>query len=184
MVNGKIDGGAYSPHLGMNERTFNLKVAAEMKRLDPSLEIIDAYEGNGYGSAMRWLAGEIEERGCDLAIELHFNSADEKAQGHEWLHWITSKRGNGLAWHFRKAFRDTFPEIVDRGLKPKHEGDRGAEFLRLTRCPAIICEPFFGSNGWDCAVIDKKGHKAVAFAYVSALKAYREQADAQNAARQ
>lgn len=173
-INGRFDGGAYSPHLRVVERDLNRRVATEMKLLDPSLEIIDTYEGEGYGTAMRWLAAEIKERGCDLAVELHFNDAGETAKGHEWLYWITSSKSLALATCFRKAFRDAFPEIVDRGLKPKNTGDRGAEFLRLTHCPAIICEPFFGSSGWDCAVIDKKGHKAVATAYVSALKAYRD----------
>jgi N-acetylmuramoyl-L-alanine amidase len=25
-------------------------------------------------------------------------------------------------------------------------GERGGEFLKLTHCPAVIAEPFFGSN--------------------------------------
>ena len=183
-INGRIDGGAYSPHLKMNERTFNLKVAEEMKRLDSSIVIIDAYEGAGYSSAMRWLADKIKREECDLAIELHFNSAHPDAKGHEWLYWHASKRGEWLAWCFRESFSETFPEIFRRGIKACFADSRGADFLRFTHCPALICEPFFGSNGWDCAVIDKKGHKAVASAYVSALAKYREHADALNATRQ
>jgi len=173
-INARIDGGAYSSHLRTNERGFNIKVVAAMKQLDPTLEVIDAYEGEGYGTAMRWLAAEVRERGCDLAVELHFNAANEEANGHEWLYWKDSPRGMSLATCFRNAFRDAFPEIKDRGIKPKGSGDRGAEFLRHTHCPAIICEPFFGSSGWDCAVIDKKGHEAVASAYVTALRAYAD----------
>jgi N-acetylmuramoyl-L-alanine amidase len=172
MIGTRRDGGAFSTHLGVNERDFNLRVVEEMKRLDPTLVVLDKYEGRSYKAAMQWLADSIRSAGCNVAVELHFNSATPAAKGHEWLYWLTSKRGMALASCFRKAFRDAFPEIVDRGIKPKGAGDRGAEFLRLTHCPSVIVEPFFGSSGWDCAVIDKKGHKAVASAYVSALKAY------------
>lgn len=168
------EGGAYSPHLETNERNFNLKVAAEMLKLDDSLEVIDNYRGTGYGGAMRWLATEIEKRKCDLAVELHFNSAGATAQGHEWLYWQGSKKGTALASAFRYQFAKVFPEIVDRGIKPRFSNDRGAEFLRLTRCPAIICEPFFGSNESDCAKVEAKGVEAIAGAYVKALKEYRK----------
>jgi len=173
MIGPRRDGGAFSTHLGVNERTYNLRVAREMLALDPTLVVIDQYVGSGYRAAMAWLASEIRSRGCNLAVELHFNSASPSANGHEWLYWGASRNGMALATAFRQAFRAEFPEIIDRGIKPKGTGDRGAEFLRLTHCPAIITEPFFGSSGWDCAVIDKKGHKAVASAYVSALRAYR-----------
>jgi N-acetylmuramoyl-L-alanine amidase len=35
---------------------------------------------------------------------------------------------------------------VNRGIKAKVSGERGGEFLKLTHCPAVIAEPFFGDN--------------------------------------
>ena len=41
------------------------------------------------------------------------------------------------------------PQIKARGIKPKTAPARGAEFLKGTHCPAVIMEPFFGSNASD-----------------------------------
>jgi N-acetylmuramoyl-L-alanine amidase len=42
---------------------------------------------------------------------------------------------------------------VNRGIKAKVSGERGGEFLKLTHCPAVIAEPFFGDNAqeWQTA---------------------------------
>tara|TARA_B100000579_G_C22711882_1_gene794983 strand:- start:870 stop:1100 length:231 start_codon:yes stop_codon:yes gene_type:complete len=55
---------------------------------------------------------------------------------------------------------DTFPLFTSRGIKFRRKGHRGAGFLRLTHCPAVIAEPFFGSckdPDWDLAVNHKEG---------------------------
>jgi N-acetylmuramoyl-L-alanine amidase len=44
---------------------------------------------------------------------------------------------------------ETFPEAKRRGLKAIRDNDRGGMFLKLTHCPSVICEPFFGSNADD-----------------------------------
>lgn len=55
--------------------------------------------------------------------------------------------------------------IPARGTKPRTSADRGGEFLRLTHCPAVICEPFFGDNAADWRVaVDRKGDMADAIA--------------------
>jgi hypothetical protein len=48
-----------------------------------------------------------------------------------------------------KAMRAAFPGSLPRGCKPITAKDNGAGFVRLTPCPAVIAEPFFGTNRND-----------------------------------
>ena len=131
------------------------KIVAELVRLGHEAVLVDQYEGKGYERAMGWLAGHLEGLGVEAAVELHFNSADNAgAQGHEWLYWNGSARSTALALSLEKSYAVSFPEARRRGVVPITFGGRGAAFLRGTHCPAVICEPFFGSNlaEWKNAV--------------------------------
>lgn len=114
-------------------------------------EVIDHYKGNGYTAAMHDAAAQIAHYGADIALELHFNSADASANGFEYLFWHNSNKGARLAASLLGAHTKAFPQFKNRGPKPIDANDRGGSFLRLTNCPAVICEPFFGSNEheWD-----------------------------------
>lgn len=115
--------------------------------------IVDRYEGTSYGQAMRWLGHELQGMGnVGLAVELHFNSFNGNARGHEWLHWEGSRGGKRAALELHLAMSRGYPGIPARGLKPRTRGDRGAGFLRHTPCPAVIAEPFFGDSAldWSC----------------------------------
>ena len=153
-VNGRPEGGAVS--IGqITEWEYNSTlarlIAADLERYRIKSVIVDHYKGGGgYGTAMRWLAAHLEDLGVDAAIELHFNSGPAAARGHEWLHWHSSGTGKALADNLDTEMRLQLPPSIlpARGLKPRGTG-RGAEFLRLTHCPAVIAEPFFGSNHQD-----------------------------------
>jgi len=169
-IGSRYDGGAYSPHLGINERDFNLKLASKLSakltcRGIPS-KIFDHYDGRGYGSAMADVARQVKNAGCTVAIELHFNSATPSANGHEWLYWHSSVKGKAIAEKFERCFSRLFPGSRSRGVKPITRNDRGGKFLELTHCPAIILEPFFGSNEADCERITID---TLAEAYANAL---------------
>lgn len=158
---------------GETEHAYNTKVA---KHLQESLRrsgiesfVIDDYQNSGYSAGIRHAAKVLRDRGATLATELHFNSAGETANGAEWLYWVTSKGGEKLAEAFRASFRKAFPMMTDRGIKPRSEGTRGALFLRITPCPAIICEPFFGSNPKDCATFQGE-EKRLAESYTDAIR--------------
>ena len=155
------DNGATSAD-GTSEWEFNrtigqsLKQALDARQIDSF--VVDDYEGHGYGAAMRWVAKHVEQRHASIAVELHFNASAGQAQGHEWLYWITSSRGKRLADCLRDAYVAAFPIRKSRGSRPKSSGDRGAEFLRLTHCPAVIAEPFFGDNPdeWEFATTHRE----------------------------
>jgi N-acetylmuramoyl-L-alanine amidase len=156
-INGRYDGGAFSPFLEKNERDFNLEVAAlvarNLDRMGEDCRIISDYKGAGYSAAMRDVASQVRGIHASLAVELHFNASSPSANGHEWLHWHASPVGKKLAQVFHDCFAEDFPNIKSRGIKPLAAGSRGSEFVRLTHCPAILTEPFFGTNTKDCSQI-------------------------------
>lgn len=124
-----------------------LDIALERRGIDAI--IVDDYERTAYGSAIRRCAQILRGEGVTHALELHFNSAGPSATGAEWLHWHSSSGGKRLAEAVRAGYRSVWPDMADRGTKGRNRGQRGSTFLRLTHCPAIICEPFFGSNEDD-----------------------------------
>jgi N-acetylmuramoyl-L-alanine amidase len=135
---------------GISEWNFNQPIAKRVCELlheaGHDSVLIDKYEGSGYAPAMMWLTKHIKELKADVAVELHFNSAGPYANGHEFLHWFSSPKGASLAANLSESLVKFFPNQKDRGLKSINAEDRGGLFLRKTHCPAVICEPFFGSN--------------------------------------
>lgn len=142
------DSGAVSAG-GQSEWLYNVPVAAKVEDLLTSAGVnvlrLDEYQGAGYSSSMSWLSDELDRFGADCALELHFNAANKKAQGFEYLYWHSSSRGKELAAAVHRAHSAAFGG-VDRGVKPKTSADRGSGFLSGPACPSIICEPFFGDN--------------------------------------
>lgn len=154
---------------GTTEQRFNNSLAAlvceELRLLGLQAFMASRYEGVGYMGAMKWIAKKLDDAGVTHAVELHFNAANGQARGHEWLHWHRSAGGKKLAAGIHESFRKEFPELPDRGLKPIEGSDRGSGFLSQTRCPAVICEPFFGDNAGDWKVAtERKGALAKAIA--------------------
>ena len=178
-INGRTEGGAISVD-GTSEWEYNSGLADmisdQLDTLGHQVGIIDDYQGSGYTAAMEWVADQVEEWDADCAIELHFNSATPLGNGHEWLHWATSSRGKALAAHVEAAVIEAVPELRQRGVKAKGKGDRGGAFLRVTHCPALIAEPFFGSNEEDWQIaIEKK--VAIAKAIAHGIDAWAESLD-------
>ena len=154
------DSGASSVD-GTTEYDYNCDLAERISRNTRlGTRIYNAYQGNGYTSAMRWLARKLKSDGIEYAVEVHFNAATPKATGHEWLYWHSSERGRLLARSLRDSMEDAFSEFTSRGIKGRKRGSRGASYLRLTHCPAVIAEPFFGTCAdpdWDLATQHKEG---------------------------
>lgn len=147
----KGDKGAVSVG-GVSEFVFNTNIGAAIRtllmRAGIDCEVENFYAGNSYPEAMRWLAALLRRKGYTHAVELHFNSADAAANGHEFLHHPASIPGRKLAMALAESFQAAFPRSKPRdgGVKPIPKGGRGDLFASLTHCPAVICEPFFGSN--------------------------------------
>ncbi len=142
------DSGALSI-TGVNEWLFNVRVAALLKKhlYDEGISSIvyDEYEGSGYSNAMSWVGRKMEEDKVTAAIELHFNSASPTASGCEMLYYHNSESGRRLASSLQIEVITEY-NTKNRGIKPLKRFSRGGGFLVKTKCPAVICEPFFGSN--------------------------------------
>jgi hypothetical protein len=172
-INWRPEGGAFSVG-GESEHAYWSSLAPIIAQalLPVDSCIVMRYEGIGYGGATRWLAGRLREVGATAAIELHFNSfGDERKEGHEWLCWYASARGIDLAQSMRESYGAAFPTMKDRGIKLRFPADRGAEFLRLTHCPAVIAEPFFGSNYSDFAFAHENRER-IAVAMAAGIRAW------------
>jgi N-acetylmuramoyl-L-alanine amidase len=135
---------------GVTEHAFNtplaMRVAEILRERGHSAHVIDSYDADNYDDAMRWVAAQVGVLRADAAVELHFNSASASANGYEYLYWGSSKRSERLAKSFLTEHSRRFPKSTKRGVKPCDPTSRGAGFLRRTPCPAVILEPFFGSN--------------------------------------
>lgn len=161
---------------GVQEHAYNSALAKDIKseldRMGIASFIVESYEGSGYTAAQKWLASYLKSKGATLAIELHFNSSDnDDATGHEWLYWNTSKNGKRLAESLDANHLEMFPDFKRRGIKALGNSDRGAEFLKLTNCPAVIAEPFFGSNVRDWQHADAS-QANIALAIAIGIKQY------------
>jgi N-acetylmuramoyl-L-alanine amidase len=142
----------------MSEHAFNSGVARIIENAlgirGCASEVIHRYEGKSYGSAMTWLAAKIREIKATMAIELHFNASDVRAaSGHEWLYMTGSAGGREIARCLDRKMRGTFPQLQARGAKALEPSDRGGQFLLKTHCPAVIAEPFFGTNREDWEMV-------------------------------
>lgn len=166
------DSGAVSV-TGTTEHTFNSHlgqlVVDQLQANGHQAILITKYNGQGYIAAMRWLGRYLREIGATVAIELHFNASDSpKSRGYEYLHHAGSHRGRELAAWLTDFHRGQFPANFSRGLQAIDKTGRGYSFLHETPCPAVICEPFFGTNPdeWAnyTAALDK-----LALVYASAL---------------
>lgn len=139
-----------------SEYRWNGRLAKMIRQLDPDQVGIfrRVYAGpGGYGAEVRKVTAQADEWGCDVMAELHFNGAyDSSATGTETFY--LSEAGRRIAEKVQKAVVAALG-LRDRGIKLRDSGD-GAGFLRAGRAPAVILEPFFGTNVSDCRRVDER----------------------------
>jgi N-acetylmuramoyl-L-alanine amidase len=166
---------------GSNEWTYNKKVAeflkSDLQEYGISSFIVDNYGGTygSYTSAINWLVKHLKEQKASVAVELHFNAAaNQDANGMEMLHWETSRIGLSLAEYVLQGCKKFFPIANSRGVKSLGKGARGATFLRKTHCPAIITEPFFGTN-WQDWIMFADQEATLSQAYALGIKQWADE---------
>ena len=144
------DKGAFSPFLLQSEQPYNLQVALQLKSLAPELYDVHTHTLRDYYKRQWDMSRKLNEGKYRLAVELHFNAASSPtANGTYCLYWYGSKMGKAIAQHLSedicKAF-GTKLRAVGGAQALVNEHDRGYWFTALTNMPAVIVEPFFGSN--------------------------------------
>lgn len=148
----KGDQGAYSKSLGHSEFNYNFMVAEELSALsDDDIEYsVFVHTTQPYYTRQKIAAETINKTEYDLVLELHFNAAESlNANGVECLHYYASKKGKDACEQISADIHSVYGSKI-RGNKGArailNKQDRGYWFLKLMKAPAVIVEPFFGSN--------------------------------------
>lgn len=138
--------GAFSPFINMPEFVFNSGVAKHLEDV-ADVYFYDSYK-YGYRSMVNKVYREINQEDYLLTLELHFNSAVPSANGTEALHYYTSEKG--------KKYANKLVDLVvaefntrSRGVIGVDRNQRGGYALYAGKAPAVLIEPFFGSNAED-----------------------------------
>ena len=153
------DRGAVNYDGTMDEWTYNLEVGRALKKALQAKGVrsilYSTYEGRNYGAAMSYIRNRLAQDGATLALELHFNASGlAKARGSETWYRYGSYYGRKLAKYVQAAIINAYSSR-DRGVKAAAKGDRGYGFLKKTKTPTILCEPFFGDNKEDYTLFSK-----------------------------
>jgi N-acetylmuramoyl-L-alanine amidase len=136
-----IEQGAFSNILKQSEFAYYSEIA----KLLP-FDIYYRSTTGGYKSKMEELAKQINGKGYNLVIELHFNSFNGVANGSECLYFKGSNVGKRFAEVIAEGVAKEYGS-TRRGAKAiSQTNDRGYWFLKLMDAPAVIYEPFFGDN--------------------------------------
>lgn len=141
--------GAKSPYLPA-EYDYNLEVANKLKQYGCNYDVFTHRTYSvGYYNMWRETANKINSQNYDLVIELHYNAASPVAHGTETLHYFNSKKGKKYAQIFSQQISEDFGTKLRgiQGAKPLvNKNDRGFYAVYSPKPPALIVEPFFGSN--------------------------------------
>ena len=134
------------------EYDINSDLAVAIRDLDPVRYVI-VRRTAGAGEIGRAYA-EVDRLGVKASVELHFNgAAAPSATGTETL---TSGTRNSLRLaQGVQAGMVRALGLRDRGVKVIPRTGRGGASLWTGKPPAILIEPYFGSNAGDCAAADR-----------------------------
>lgn len=138
--------GAFSKRLNQSEYDYNNRVAKLVQEKIPNSEIFNRKYLGGYNTEMEDLAKRVNAKDFDLAIELHFNSLNEQSNGCEALYFHKSVKAKKHAESFCETIVMEYG-IKNRGIKAlSNSNQNGFGFVKKINAPAIVLEPFFGSN--------------------------------------
>jgi len=157
------DWGAVAADTMTTEWVYNNELAWMIQDHLPSSihsTVIDSIPAKTYAKAVQYLQKKLNPLDIELVVELHFNSGPPTAQGYEVYHWETSLKGKQAAENILQKLKGTFPNNVNRGIKHRNStAQRGGRFLKELQAPALILEPFFGSNQREWKFFKNKENK-------------------------
>ena len=157
-----------------SELATHMLVLAENYRMDVKT-FTREYLGS-YTKEIRKVYGEVNTWGADFSMELHFNSAYFTAAGSEVF-----SSGTPESLRFANLVQQELITLfkrsgkTDRGVKVRKKGARGYLSLVSGKAPAILVEPFFGSNRSDVRKMHQMGLPPLAEAYLRAMQGVVQQ---------
>jgi N-acetylmuramoyl-L-alanine amidase len=134
---------------GRTEFDWNCELASLIDDHGDNVRIFKREKGGGYSAEIDRVYAQVDAWGADLSIELHFNSSSNpKSRGGETL-----CSGSSGSLRLAKLVRARVAAVLlnhDRGVKILGRHDRGGRSLWQGKAPAILIEPYFGSNAAEC----------------------------------
>lgn len=139
---------------GRTEWDWNGKLAHMIRDHDPAnVSILLRQGGGGYSREIDRVYAEADRLGAACTVELHFNgSSSPQANG-----GLTLSSGTSGSLALAAEVRARAAKALgnrDRGIKTVRRTDRGGRSLWQGRAPAILTEPYFGSNAGECVAAD------------------------------
>lgn len=153
------------------EYDWNSTLACLIQEHDPfGIRVFHRTTGGGYSQEIDRVYSEVDAWGADCSIELHFNSSgNSRVRGGETLSSGTS--GSLQLANLVRKYASSALGNKDRGVKIRGRHERGGRSLWQGRAPAVITEPYFGSNRTECEV-SQRNMDELAEAYYRAAKEF------------
>ncbi len=155
---------------GVTEFEWNTDLAEIIQDHDPAnIKIFKRVRGGGYSAEIDRVYAEVDAWGADCSIELHFNgSSNPRSTGCLTLSSGTSG-SMALAGYVQPLMLAAMGN-EDDGIQARGRKDRGGRSLWQGRSPAIMAEPYFGSNEAFCRVADAHKDELAEAIYVGAKR--------------
>ena len=135
---------------GRTEFDWNGQLAELIRSHDPdSVKVFRREAGGGYSAEIDRVYREVDKWGANCSLELHFNgSSNPLANGGETL-----SSGSAGSKRLADLVRSNVSAALgnsDRGVRVLKRQDRGGRSLWQGKSPAVLTEPYFGSNVAEC----------------------------------
>jgi N-acetylmuramoyl-L-alanine amidase len=160
--------------IGRSEFDFNSELAEIMEtkanNFQFEVKVFSREYLGSYRKEIKKVYKEVNNWDADYSTELHFNSAVFTVAGSEVLSSGSQKSINFAELTQKEQVKLFGREgKTDRGIKIRKKGSRGYLSLVSGKAPAIIVEPFFGSNRGETRQIENIGLEKLADAYLNAM---------------
>lgn len=155
------------------EFDWNGDLAKLIQLHDPNnIKIFYRTPQGGYSAEIDRVYKETDAWGASCTIELHFNgSADPRAKG-----CLTLTSGTVASRRLAQAVHNQTLRVLkneDDGIQIRQRHDRGGRSLWQGKAPAIMTEPYFGSNAQECVLADQYKDELAEAIYRGALEFLR-----------
>lgn len=137
---------------GRTEFDWNGELASLIQAHDEAnIRVFRREPGGGYSAEIDRVYAAVDRWKAKVSIELHFNgSANSKANG--GLTLSSGSEGSLALAQAVQARSVVALGVNDRGVQVRGRFDRGGRSLWQGRAPAIMTEPYFGSNARECVL--------------------------------
>lgn len=137
---------------GRTEFDWNGELAELIKQHDASaVGIFRRERGGGYSAEIDRVYAQTDAWGADCTVELHFNGSENPKSNGCLMLSSGTKGSMKLSTSMQKHCVGVLGN-ADRGVRVIGRRDRGGRSLWQGRAPAVLIEPYFGSNARECQI--------------------------------